>query len=208
MFIYTDGRALWFMIPAQNFYCWAVNFKLLANVSCNVTHAAEADEELVRLLYSKYGAGLLNYVTGLTGDRQRAEDLVQETLLRVWRHPEVLTSTERSPRAWLFTVARNLATDAHRAQSVRIKLTAEAPPRQELANDGGIDAALTHFEMLDALDGLSHMHREVLVAMFYQERSVAETAEQLGIPEGTVKSRCHYALRALRILCQERGLLP
>src|SRR4051812_27800841 len=79
-----------------------------------------ADEELLRVLWEDHGGPLLAYATRLTdGDRQRAEDIVQETMLRAWRHPEALTEERGSPRPWLCTVARNLAVDAHRARRAR-----------------------------------------------------------------------------------------
>src|ERR1022692_1255980 len=67
-----------------------------------------ADEAFVRALYAEHGGALLRYALHLTGgDRQRAEDLVQETIVRAWRHPDALT--DRPARPWLFAVARNLA---------------------------------------------------------------------------------------------------
>jgi len=168
-----------------------------------------ADEQLVRELYEQYASPLLGYVSGLvSGDRQRAEDIVQETLLRAWRHPEVLRDETRSPRAWLFTVARNLVIDAHRAQSVRPQELPDEFAGDAGSTDGGMESALTRFELLDALEALSPAHRDALVLVFYQGHSMAETAAILGVPEGTVKSRCHYAMRSLRVLFQERGLVP
>lgn len=66
---------------------------------------------MMRVLYDEHAAALWRYALRLTGDRARAEDVVQETLLRAWRHPEVTADTERSARAWLFTVARNMIID-------------------------------------------------------------------------------------------------
>ncbi len=161
----------------------------------------------MRTLYAEYGGPLLHYVTGLTGgDRQHAEDIVQETLLRAWRHPEVVQSADRSPRSWLFAVARNLAIDAHRARMARPQEVGE--PAEVAVDDRRLDDTLTHFEILEALQGLATQHRDVIIAVYYRGLSIDEAAVQLGVPAGTIKSRCHYALRALRVLCAERGLLP
>ena len=79
-----------------------------------------ADEAFIRALYAEHGGALLRYALHLTGgDRQRAEDLVQETLVRAWRHPEALA--DRPARPWLFAVARNLAVDAFRARQSRMR---------------------------------------------------------------------------------------
>src|ERR1700753_2997038 len=77
-----------------------------------------ADEAYIRGVQPEHGAALLRYALHLTGgDRQRAEDLVQETVLRAWRHPAALA--DRPARPWLFAVARNLAVDAYRARQSR-----------------------------------------------------------------------------------------
>jgi len=162
-------------------------------------------------MYGEHGGPLLGYVLRLTnGDRQLAEDIVQETLLRAWRHPEALTG--RPVRPWLFTVARNLVVDAHRAKSSRggshVPLDdgddfAAAPSRVD-----DIDRALESWTVAEALADLSPQHRAVIVETYYRGHSVAETAGVLGIPPGTVKSRTYYALRALKLALEERGLAP
>src|SRR5215831_3099182 len=79
------------------------------------------DADLLRALYAEHGDALFAHAVRLaSGDRGRAEDLVQETLLRAWRHPEALDPDRGSVRAWLFTTARNLAIDSWRRKSVRV----------------------------------------------------------------------------------------
>ena len=81
----------------------------------------DQDTALLRALHEEHGDALFSHAVRLTnGDRQRAEDLVQETFLRAWRHPEVLDPSRGSVRSWLFTTARNLAIDAWRRRSVRV----------------------------------------------------------------------------------------
>lgn len=165
-----------------------------------------ADDRLLRALYAEHGGPLLGYILRLTGgDRQQAEDVVQETLLRAWRHPEALTG--RPVRPWLFTVARNLVVDAHRARQARPPEAGEAPLAVLPAADD-LDRALESWTVAEALADLSPQHRAVLVQTYYRGLSVAETAIVLGIPPGTVKSRTYYALRALKLALEERGLAP
>ncbi len=168
--------------------------------------ASGAQEAALRALYEEHAGPLLAYALRLTGgDRGRAEDIVQETLLRAWRHPQAL-EPERGPvRSWLFTVARNVAVDAHRARKARPQEVGDAALAVVPAVDE-IEQALDTWLVADGLAALSPDHRAVLVETYYRGRSVAEAAAVLGIPPGTVKSRTFYALRALRLALEERGV--
>lgn len=73
----------------------------------------------MKALYDEHAAVLWRYALRLTGDASQSEDVVQETLLRAWQHPEVIGDTERSARAWLFTVARNMIIDDRRSARFR-----------------------------------------------------------------------------------------
>ncbi|MFD8723530.1 sigma-70 family RNA polymerase sigma factor [Streptomyces sp. NPDC059629] len=160
---------------------------------------ATTHEALVRTLYAEHGNALLAYATRLTGDRAAAEDIVQETLIRAWKHPEVITNPQGSLRGWLLTVARNITTDQYRARAARPSEVAESvstPPMLDDHAEGVVDSVV----MLEVLEQLKTEHREVLVEIYYRGRTAAEAAGYLGIPEGTVKSRAHHALRALRKL--------
>src|SRR5579862_444594 len=165
-----------------------------------------ADEAFVRALYAEHGGALLRYALHLTGgDRQRAEDLVQETIVRAWRHPEALA--DRPARPWLFAVARNLAVDAYRARQVRPPETGQEAFDTLPAHDDA-DRTLESWAVAEALASLRPDHRTVIVETYYRGCSVAEAAATLGIPAGTVKSRTYYALKALKLALQERGLAP
>src|SRR5499427_8425993 len=165
-----------------------------------------SDEELVRALYAEHAAALLRFTLRMTdGDRQRAEDIVQETLLRAWLHPEAIA--ERPARPWLFAVARNLAVDAHRARKARPMEVGEGALNLVPVPDEA-DRVLESWAVADALAALRPDHRQVLLETYYRGRSVAEAAIVLGVPAGTVKSRAFYALRALKLALEERGLAP
>jgi RNA polymerase sigma-70 factor, ECF subfamily len=139
------------------------------------------------------------------GDRQRAEDVVQEVLLRAWQHPEAVSSQPARP--WLFTVARNLVIDGQRAKRARPQEVGEAGLALRPAADD-VDRALESWAVADALTALRPDHRRVLFETYYRGSSVAEAAAELNIPAGTVKSRTFYALKALKLALEERGLAP
>src|SRR6267154_1601995 len=131
---------------------------------------------LLRAVNDAHRQSLLRYVLRLTrGDMPFAEDVVQESLLRLWRKPEVLEQqTDKVP---------------------------------ERPSPDTIGPAFDKWILSDALLSLSLDHRTAIVRAYYLGQTVADIAQQEQIPEGTVKSRLHYALRALRIALQERGVV-
>ncbi|QHC67334.1 sigma-70 family RNA polymerase sigma factor [Rathayibacter sp. VKM Ac-2759] len=165
---------------------------------------SEDQAEMLRALHDEHSAALWRFVLRLTGDRHLAEDVVQEALLRAWKHPEILAQGESAARSWLYTVARNLVIDDRRsARHAREFGTDEVPER---AHADRTDQVLDAWLLSDALSGISHDHRAVIVHAYYGGRSVSEIAELLGIAPGTVKSRMHYGMRALKLALQERGV--
>lgn len=165
------------------------------------------DEAGLAALCDEHAAGLMAYAVRITGDRQLAEDVVQETLLRAWTHPEALTGDHGSPRAWLLTVAHNIAMDQFRARRARpAEVAADLLDAMVPATDDEIDLAVQAMVVAEGLACLTPEHRAVLVETFYLGRSVAQASADLGIPAGTVKSRTFYALRALKAVLVERGV--
>jgi RNA polymerase sigma-70 factor, ECF subfamily len=156
-----------------------------------------ADEALVRALFTEHGRAMLAYATQLTRDRAAAEDVVQEALVRAWRHPDSLANGKGSVRGWLLTVVRNIVVDQVRARGRRAPEVRESPPDAAVTDDHA-DRIVTSMVVVDALNHLSREHREVLEQVYLKGNTVTEAAKELGIPPGTVKSRAFYALRALR----------
>ena len=166
----------------------------------------DPEAALIRVLYEEHGPALWRYAVRLTGDPARAEDVVQETLLRAWQHPEV-TGGDRSARAWLFTVARNMIIDERRSARFRNESgTPDIEKNYDRAGPDEVDSALDRMLLTGALAQLSPEPRAVVRRSYYQGWTTAQIAADLDIAEGTVKSRLHYAVRALRLTLQEMGV--
>lgn len=162
------------------------------------------DDALLRALNDEHGADLFRFVLRSCRDRELAEDIVQQTLERAWRNPAKVAGGRDSVRGWLFTVARNLVIDDARSAHRRRELGVEDVPERPAPDD--VESVLDRMLIADALASLSADHRTVVVDAHYLGRSVREIADREGIAEGTVKSRLHYGLLALRLALQERGV--
>jgi RNA polymerase sigma-70 factor (ECF subfamily) len=151
----------------------------------------------IRQLYSHNARALRRYVGQFCPDQASADDIVQETFIRVWRHLPQLSADDRPVRPWLFRVARNLLIDANRAERAR-PVSVPEQPAGEIGTDSGLEAVLDRQLVSAALAHLSPAHQSVLVETFYRGGTMATVARELGIPHGTARSRLHYALDALR----------
>jgi RNA polymerase sigma-70 factor (ECF subfamily) len=168
---------------------------------------AESPVALMRQLHDEHARALWGYCLRLTGnDRARAEDVVQETLLRAWRNLPALDDSRGSVRSWLFTVARNIVIDDWRTRRAQSEVPVADVPEGAGESDR-TDQVLLSWVVAEALTRLSAEHRAVLVECYYRGLPVADAAERLGVPAGTVKSRTHYALRALRLALEEMGVV-
>jgi RNA polymerase sigma-70 factor, ECF subfamily len=153
---------------------------------------------------TEYQAPLVGFVLPMVnGDFQAAEDVVQETMLRGWQHAGELSREHAG--SWLHKVARNVAISTYhrrrRARPREVPLDETTAPAVSGGTDGVVDALL----IASALNALNADQRRVIVELFYNRRPVTEVAAMLAIPEGTVRSRCFYGLRALRRALEEQG---
>jgi RNA polymerase sigma-70 factor (ECF subfamily) len=163
-------------------------------------------DAVLRELYSHHAKALHGYVGKFCPDRASADDIVQETFIRAWRHLPQLSADDRPVRPWLFRVARNLLTDANRAARAR-PMTVQEQAAGEAGTESGLEEILDRQLVSAALQHLSPAHQSVLVETFYRGGTVAAVARELGIPHGTARSRLHYALDALRRQLQQNDAI-
>ena len=109
---------------------------------------------------------------------------------------------------WLFTVAKNIAIDHLRVISSRPAEVADVHINERSLAEDTLAGLLDGAEVRAAVASLPQRHREVLVELYLRDRSIAEAAETLGVPQGTVKSRAYYALRALHRALNKREFFP
>ena len=168
---------------------------------------AQSTQRRMQTIYDLHSAALLRTLLQWTyGDWQAAEDLMQETMVRAWRHLDTLNADPLTLRPWLFTVARRIAIDRFRARVVRPPETEPESLEEAVEPGEPYELLLDRATVVGALRELSEVHRSALIQVYLMDRTVPEAAVALGVPEGTVKSRLHHGLRAVRavVACSSR----
>lgn len=170
--------------------------------------AGTLDEEAgLRLAYANHGDELYRFALRCLGDQGLAEEAVQETFLRAWRSADRFDPEIASLRTWLFAIVRNVTIDLLRARAARPAVLAPDPGAGVVTGDH-VDQVLTSWQVEEALRRISPDHRRALVETYYRARPYPEVAAELGIPEGTLRSRVFYGLKALRLALEEMGWTP
>ena len=158
------------------------------------------DREFYEELVSSHARALYQFAYRLCGTKDKADDLVQETMYHAWRSISSLRDKKRG-RAWLLQILRNRYKHLMRTQSRRIKTDADAGQIDRADEQAGEDllAKISNQELLQrSLDSLEDCYKEPFLLVFMQDMTCRETAEFLDLPLGTVLSRIHRARIQLR----------
>jgi RNA polymerase sigma-70 factor (ECF subfamily) len=163
----------------------------------------------LRELYRRYAPELFGFATSALGDRELAEEVVQDVFAQLWRHADSYDQRRASVRTWLYAIARNRIIDAHRRAAARPRRADDDDSLETAAEvDAALDHAVLRWQVAAALARLSAPHREVIRLAHYGGLTMREIAERTGVPLGTVKSRTSYALRHLRLIFDEMEIEP
>ena len=161
---------------------------------------AREERQALNILYNRYGVALYNFLSRYTGRRELAQDLLQETFIRVWRSAHTYRFKAGSCSAWLYAIARNLARSelVKKQYSIATVAVEDAGLTSEERPDLQAEEGDQREQIRSALQTLSPELREVIVMKHYQYLKFREMAGITGIPEGTLKARYHRAVDKLR----------
>lgn len=187
----------------------------------------QADEDLMvlyqkgevrafEILLVRHRKPLYNFILRYLGDKETAEDLLQEAFMRVIKGAEAYKRQAKFT-TWLYTIARNLCVDQTRRRKHRKHASLDAPldsseesgslldviPSKEMASDRKSVNKQLHETMQRAIEGLSEEQREVFLMREFLDMPFKQIADVVGVPENTVKSRMRYALDKLRLELDE-----
>jgi RNA polymerase sigma-70 factor (ECF subfamily) len=137
-------------------------------------------ERDVRKAYAAHAGELYSFAARSLGDTGLAEEAVRETFLRAWRAGDGFDPETGTVRTWLFAILREVVIEL-----------------------GPLERSLPAWQIEEAMRRIGEQHRQVLVETYYRGRPYAEVATELGVTEGTVKSRVYDGLRALKVALKE-----
>jgi RNA polymerase sigma-70 factor (ECF subfamily) len=168
---------------------------------------AKKDRSALAEIYDRFQRPLFSYLFHLLGEKELAEDVLQEVMLVVWQKAAAYKGAG-SASGWIFGIAHHQAFKAlrHKERNAYLDLEAAADvPDEAPTPEAGAIRKASAEEVAAGLARLTPEHREVLELAFFQEFSCKEIEAIIGIPEGTVKSRLSYARRALKAILLRNG---
>lgn len=180
------------------------------HAACLRAVGAHQDKRAFQSLFSYFGPRVKAYVMRLGCQPGQAEELTQETMIKVWRKASQFDADKSAPSTWIFRIARNQRIDAFRREN-RPELDPNDPsliPEPEEAADSVIEQKQSEMQLLEAMKHLSEDQKAILKLSFFEDMSHGRIAEHLNIPLGTVKSRLRLALGKLRSTLDDSRLPP
>lgn len=172
---------------------------------------AAGDVQAADVLYTRYAGPAYSLAMRILGDPSRAEDVVQEAFVRVWKSAATFQAARGSLRSWLLTIVRNRALD-HVRGTTHERDEVELPGELRAEGEGSnpwreVSRSLERQAVRDALDALPAEQRQVIELAYYGGHTQPEIAAMLGAPLGTIKGRTRLAMEKLSSYLQGRGLI-
>jgi len=173
-----------------------------------IREIADGNAQALDTLYAQYGPAVLNFLTARLSDREKAEEVLQDVMLAVWKGAANFRGDSRV-LTWLLTIARNRAINVYRKRQIdTVEFEDELDMRG--SDTGPLEKVMRRDRdeaLREAVNLLNPHHREVLTLVFFHQLSGVEVADVLGISEGTVKSRLHRAKETLRRMLHGEEIL-
>lgn len=163
---------------------------------------AQGDEKALARLYDDYSAALFGVIQRITGDREKAEEVLQDAFVRIWRSASTYDAERGRAFTWMLNIARNAAIDVVRTKGHQMKEKIRDLDKHVYRLDSGDAPQGDHIGMDRVLAGLTEENRQMIDMAYYQGYSQQEIADRTGLPLGTVKSRTRSALTQLREMLQ------
>lgn len=157
----------------------------------------ERDEKAISLLYEHYGDTLYGVAFKVVRDEELAQDILQESFIKIWKKSDTYDATKAKLFTWLFRITRNAAID--KLRSINTKTEKEIQIDVSDVYNFGVDSIKPELiDVKENLDKIESKYQVVLDALFFQGMTQQEASDELDIPLGTIKSRLKIGLRELK----------
>ncbi len=178
-----------------------------------IEQIASGSHHALEIFYDRYASTVMGLAYKMLGDQATAEEVVQETFWRLWRHAETFQAKQSKASSWLFSIARNLCIDTWRRRKVRPQPHPTADGERHTLNkpDPGADVMesawtkIKRTHIRQAMNDLPPPQRQVIEMAYFWGLTRQEIAERTDTPLGTVHTRARLALKKLRQTLQEQG---
>ena len=166
----------------------------------------ERNDKAISLLYEHYGDTLYGIALKVVRDEELAQDVLQESFVKIWRKSDTYDSTKAKLFTWLFRITRNTAID--KLRSINTKSDREIQMDVSDVYNVGIESIKPEFlDVKENLDKIELKYQVVLDALFFQGMTQQEASDELDIPLGTIKSRLKIGLRELKKIYETTSVM-
>ncbi len=173
--------------------------KTVDQIQCSINREMTT-EDLFNDAFSNFKLELMFQARKWFSDTDQAEDIVQDTFVRAWRSRESFDSSMSSIRTWLHNIERNVIFDTLKKRSRFLSVSTVG---YEFVAPDSIEIAMLRWCIVEALSKLKKDYRVIVVEVYFKSRTSSDLACMLKIPEGTVRSRLHYALQSLKSILED-----
>ncbi len=167
-----------------------------------ITSLQNGEQEALSLLYDNYSAALLGVIYRIVDDKEAAEDILQEVLVKIWQKISTYDRSRGKLFTWLINIARNAAIDSTRARDYDIKSKIQSIDNsvRSINRQYNVSTHVDHIGLRNIVEKLKPEYRVLVDKLYFEGYTQEEAAEELDIPLGTIKTRIRAAISQLREL--------
>lgn len=163
----------------------------------------QRDQQVISILYDRYGAALYGVIKKVVTDEAAAEDLMQETFVKIWKYGAQYSSDKGRLFTWMLHIARNSAIDYLRSKRYKESIQTDELNVNTAVSER-VNSSVDHIGLKEVVAALKPEQKEVIDLLYFGGLTQEQASEELGIPLGTVKTRARTAIQVLRKLLIEK----
>jgi len=170
----------------------------MKDISIHITNLLlKKDEQAIDLIYDHYGANLYGYILKIVNDEQLAQDVLQESFVKLWKNIDKYDPNKSRLFTWMMNICRNLSIDKLRA-SKRYLTDDIQKLDSDVYNYKATQFNVDQIDLKEKVEALETKYKDVIEVLFFKGMTQREASDYLDVPLGTIKTRLKIALRELQ----------